>query len=436
MTGAARYLCTRLKEAGHEVLFAGGYVRDCLLGLPSKDIDIATSATPEEVEKLFPKSIPVGAAFGVLIVVHEGFHFEVATFRDDGNYADGRRPTNVTFVDAEQDALRRDFTVNALFQDPFTDEIIDYVNGEADLKAGIIRAVGDPHLRFGEDHLRLLRAVRFAAQLDFTVEAETLNGIRSHAKSLARISPERIRNELERILTQPRSSSAIRQMLDTGLLEVVLPELVQTVGCEQPPEFHPEGDVFTHTMLLLDHLDCPTFTLAMGALLHDIGKPATQTFEDRIRFNHHEKEGTEMADVICQRLRLSNEEREEITWLVSQHMRISAMPDMKESKRKRLVRETGFEKLLDLMRVDCLASHGDMSTYEWITVYSDNLEPDAIRPDALVTGDDLITLGYRPGPLFKEILQRIEDAQLEDTLSNKEEALAFISTQWPTDSTD
>lgn len=437
MTGPARDVCTQLKEAGHEVLFAGGYVRDCLLGVPSKDIDIATSATPDEVEKLFPKSIPVGAAFGVQIVLHEGFHFEVATFRDDGDYADGRRPTHVTFVDAEQDALRRDFTVNALFQDPFTNEVIDYVNGEADLKAGIIRAVGDPHLRFDEDHLRLLRAVRFAAQLDFTIEAETLKGIRSHAKSLALISPERIRNELEHILTQPRASSAIRQMLDTGLLEVVLPELVQTVGCEQPPEFHPEGDVFTHTMLLLDHLDStPTFTLAMGALLHDIGKPSTQTFEDRIRFNHHEKEGTEMTDAICQRLNLSNEERKQITWLVSQHMRISAMPEMKESKRKRLVREAGFEELLELMRVDSLASHGDMSTYEWIKVYSDNLEPDAIRPDALVTGDDLITLGYPPGPLFKEILQNIEDAQLEDTLSNREEALTFIKVHWPKTLTD
>ena len=431
MLDAAHEICRILRDAGHEALFAGGSVRDELLGIPHKDIDIATSATPDQVAELFPDCITVGAAFGVQMVIRRGHHFEIATFRTDGGYVDGRRPSEVSFTDAREDALRRDFTVNAIFKDPLNDDILDFVGGQDDLKARIIRAVGDPHKRFQEDHLRLLRAIRMAAQLDFTIETNTYAAIREHAPLLSRISPERIRNELERILTQPRASTAFRQMLDTGVLDVVLPELKEGVGCEQPPEFHPEGDVFTHTLLVLDQLDCPTFTLAMGALLHDIGKPRTQTFEDRIRFNQHEKVGAEMTDAICARLKLSNEERARIVWLVDQHMRIGAMPNMREAKRKRLVREPGFEELLEVHRADSLGSMGTLDGYNWIRDYASNIPEEAKRPALLVTGNDLIERGYTPGPLFREILTAIEDAQLENTITTREEALSIIDKDWP-----
>jgi poly(A) polymerase len=432
----ARSVCRTLVDSGYEALFAGGSVRDGLLGVPAKDIDIATSATPDEVAKLFPDCITVGAAFGVQMVVRGGHHFEIATFRTDGDYGDGRRPDSVTYTTAEEDALRRDFTVNALFQDPFSGEVLDYVNGRADLDKKIIRAVGDASKRFKEDHLRLLRAIRFSAQLDFAIEPNTYAAIKENSDLLHTISPERIRNELERIVTQPRASQAFRDLLDAGLLDAVVPELKEAVGCEQPPEFHPEGDVFVHTMLLLDQFESPTFTLAMAGLLHDIGKPRTQTFEDRIRFNQHESVGAEMAAEICQRLRISNDDREVIVWLVSQHMRIAAMPEMRESKRKRLVREPGFPELLELLRADSLACWGNLDTWNWIKDYAENLEPEAIRPEPLVNGRDLIERGHQPGPLFKEILQTIEDAQLEGELNSREDALAMLESCWPINSSE
>lgn len=431
MRDHANSICKILRDAGHEALLAGGCVRDTLLGLAPKDYDIATSATPDQVAALFSKCISVGAAFGVQVVPLDNFHFEVATFRLDGSYTDGRRPDSVKFCDARQDAQRRDFTVNALFMNPQTGQIIDYVNGQIDLDAKILRAVGDPETRFREDHLRLLRAVRFASQLDFQIEENTYKAISPSASLLQDISPERIRNELERILTQPRASSAFRTLLDTGLLATFLPELIPTVNCEQPPQYHPEGDVFTHTLLLLDHLESPSFTLAMAALLHDIGKPATQTFEDRIRFNQHEKIGAEMTKSICKRLRLSNAETDRIAWLVAQHMRIAVAPDMRESKRKRLVREEGFQELLKLMRVDCLASHGDLSTYAWLKDYLENIPPEEVRPAPLITGHDLIELGYPPGPVFKEILTTLEDKQLEGEIDQRDTALDFVRENWP-----
>lgn len=431
MLEAAYEICRILRDAGHETLFAGGSVRDKLLGIPPKDIDIATSATPDEVATLFPDCISVGAAFGVQMVIRPGHRFEITTFRADGSYIDGRRPTGVTFTDAREDALRRDFTVNALFKDPLSGEIIDYVGGRDDLAAKIIRAVGDPVKRFEEDHLRLIRAIRFAAQLDFTIEPETYAAIKPCAPLIAKISPERIRNELERILTQPRASQAFRQLLDTGLLAVILPEVIEGVGCDQPPEFHPEGDVFTHTMLVLDQLESPTFTLAMGALLHDVGKPRAQTFEDRIRFNNHEKIGAEMTDAICARLKLSNEERDRIVWLVDQHMRIAAMPEMREAKRKRLIREPGFPELLELNRADSLGSMGTLDNWNWIRDYVAQVPEEVARPKPLITGDDLIERGYKPGPLFREILTDIEDAQLENTITTREEALTLLKKYWP-----
>ena len=431
MIETATEICRMLIEAGHQALFAGGSVRDECLGLAPKDVDIATSATPDQVAELFPDCISVGAAFGVQMVIRRGHHFEIATFRRDGGYVDGRRPSEVSFTDSREDALRRDFTVNALFKDPVTGDVLDFVGGREDLDARVIRAVGDPGTRFAEDHLRLLRAVRFAAQLDFAIEADTYAAIQEHASLLSTISPERIRNELERIMTQPRASDAFRQLLDMGLLEVVLPEIVAMVGCDQPPEFHPEGDVFTHTMLVLDQLERPTFTLALGALLHDVGKPPTQTFEDRIRFNEHEKVGAEMTEAICRRLKLSNEEREHVVWLVRQHMRIAAMPNMREAKRKRLVREPGFDELLLLNKADSLGSMGTLENWNWIHEYATSVPEEVKRPEPLITGDDLIARGYAPGPLFREILGMIEDAQLENEVTSREDALALLEKNWP-----
>jgi poly(A) polymerase len=431
MKAHAKKICSILRDAGFEALFAGGCVRDILLGIKPKDYDIATSATPDQVAKVFPDCKPVGAAFGVQLVHRHGFQYEIATFRSDGTYSDGRRPDQVDFCDAEHDAERRDFTVNALFMNPETEDVIDYVDGQADLKRRCLRAVGDAETRFKEDHLRLLRAVRFASQLDFEIVPDTYEAIRISAPLLQKISPERIRNELERILTQPRASDAFRILKDTELLDVFLPELLPMNGCDQPPEYHPEGDVWIHTLLLLDHLKSPTFTLAMGALLHDVGKPATQTFEDRIRFNQHEKVGARTTQDICKRLRLSNEETERIVWLVAQHMRIAVTPDMKESKRKRLVREDGFAELLELMRVDCMASHADLSAYDWIKDYAENIPEEAVRPKPLINGQDLIVLGYAPGPMFKEILTAVEDAQLEGEIDTRDAALERVKSDWP-----
>lgn len=428
---AAEAVCARLREAGHRALLAGGCVRDMLLGHEAADYDVATSARPEEIAALFKKTVGVGAAFGVQIVVLPEGQFEVATFRRDGPYLDGRHPSTVEFLDEREDALRRDFTINALFYDPETQAIIDYVGGQEDLRRKLIRAVGDPRVRFEEDHLRLVRAVRFAARFGYDIEAETLRAIRELAPLIRKTSPERVRDELTKMLTEGRAGRAFRLLDETGLLEQVLPEVARTKGVEQPPEFHPEGDVFVHTMLLLDELKDATPTLAYGALFHDIGKPLTQTFEDRIRFNLHDKAGAREADRICRRLHMSNEERERIVWLVEQHMRVAAAPDMRESKLKRFVREEGFRELLELHRLDCLASHRDLRIYDWLREYADSLKPEETRPAPLITGHDLIALGYQPGPLFKEILTAVEDAQLEGALRSSEDARQFVQTRWP-----
>ncbi len=428
---AAERICARLTAAGYRALFAGGCVRDVLLGVPPKDFDIATNARPEDVQALFEKTIPVGAAFGVVRVrVPEG-EFEVATFRHDGPYLDGRRPSHVTFTDAKSDALRRDFTINALFYDPFSDEVIDYVGGQRDLEAGVIRTVGDPRQRFEEDYLRLLRAVRFAARLDYCIEENTMAAIQALAQNIERTSPERIADELLKMLTEGNAERAFQLLDETGMLNVVLPEVAGMKGVEQPAGFHPEGDVFTHTLLALRHLDHPTPALALGVLLHDVGKPVTQTFEDRIRFHCHAKVGAEMARDICKRLRLANCTTERVAWLVEQHMRVADIPDMRESRRKRFVREDGFSELLDLCRIDCLASHGDLSTIQWIEEYIRTLEPETVRPEPLLTGHDLIAMGYTPGPWFKEILDAVEDAQLEGEVRTPEEACTMVRQHWP-----
>ncbi len=428
---AARDVCARLADAGHRALLAGGCVRDRLLGIDPKDFDVATSARAGEVIDLFDKTVPVGAAFGVVSVRTAAGPVEVATFRKDGPYDDGRRPARVFFTGEREDALRRDFTVNALFLDPATDEIIDYVDGRADLENRVLRAVGDPFLRFGEDHLRLMRCVRFAARLGFTIDDETWTALEELAPNITRTSAERIRDELVKILTEGHPRRGMELLRDGNLLEHLLPEVAAMQGVEQPPGFHPEGDVWTHTMMMLDCLENPSLTLAMGVLLHDVGKPPTQTFEDRIRFSRHERVGRNMAEAICRRLRFSRAQTERIAWLVGQHMRLAAARGMKESKRRRFVRERGFGELLALCRADCLSSHRDLAAVNWVDDYAACLQPEEIRPKPLLRGGDLIAMGYAPGPRFGALLRALEDAQLEGSITTVEEARAFVRAQSP-----
>lgn len=418
----ARTICAALRAAGYRALFAGGCVRDRLRGHPPVDYDIATDARPEAIINLFRKTFAVGAAFGVVIVVENGVHFEVATFRQDGPYLDGRRPSRVDFVDEVEDARRRDFTINALFYDPETESVLDYVGGQDDLEHGLIRCVGAPEERFAEDHLRLLRAVRFAARFDFELESATFDAIVAHGASVLKTSPERIRDELVKMFTGGYGERSLALLDRTGLLEHVLPEISAMKGIEQPEAFHPEGDVFVHTCLLMKHLGPCSPTLAFGALLHDVGKPPTQTFEDRIRFNQHDKVGADLAHAICRRLRFSKEQTDRIVWLVKQHMRLAALPEMKESKRKRFVRNDAFDELVEIGRLDCLASHGSLETIDWIEAYRRSVPPEIMRPEPLLNGRDLIKMGYTPGPVFKEVLDAVEDAQLEGAVTTGAEA--------------
>ncbi len=431
----AGHIVKTLAEAGHRALFAGGCVRDTLLGTEPHDYDIATDALPEDVSRLFDHVIPMGVQFAVQTIVFPEGHFEVATFRKDENYLDGRHPESVSFCSEEQDALRRDFTINALFFDPLEDKLVDYVDGRADLKAGIIRAVGDPEKRFGEDHLRLLRAVRFAARLNFEIEPGTFAAMRSMAHKAALPSAERVRDELMKMLTEGNSHKAMKLLDSSGMLDAVLPEVARMKNIEQPPEFHPEGDVFDHTLMMLGEMDArtekKTRTLAMAVLLHDAGKPLTQTFEDRIRFNLHDKVGAHQARSICTRLRMSRTEIERTEWLVKNHMRLASAPEMRESKLKRFVRKEGFSELVDLCELDCLCSHLTLDTIKWVRDYVANLKPEESRPKPLLTGDDLKQMGYEPGPIFSKILRRIEDAQLEGKLKSTGEAKEFVLNNWP-----
>ena len=431
---AARRICGVLREHGHRALLAGGCVRDWILGLPPRDYDIATSAHPNDVRALFERTLAVGAAFGVIVIILPEGCFEVATFREDGPYLDGRHPASVAFRDERVDAARRDFTVNALFLDPETNTILDYAGGQEDLRAQVLRAVGEPRNRFQEDHLRLLRAVRFAARLGYTIAPKTRAAMAEMAPLIHHTSAERVRDELVKILTEGGAPTAFDLLDETGLLEAILPEVAAMKGVEQPKAFHPEGDVFAHTRLMLECLakiPKPSPTLAMGVLLHDVGKPKTQTFADRIRFNFHHKVGARMSEVICRRLRFSNTETARIAWLVGQHMRVAGIPKMRESKRKRFVREPGFDELLELCRLDCLASHRDCSIIEWIQAYCAQLGPEGMRPAPLLRGGDLIEMGYTPGPLFSEILRSVEDAHLEGHLEDTGAARAYVREHWP-----
>ncbi len=421
---AAEGIVRRLREAGHQALLAGGCVRDLLLGAEPADYDVATSARPEEVERLFERTVCVSRQFGVCQVIIDGRPHEVATFRRESDYADGRHPDSVTFCDAREDAGRRDFTVNAMFWDPLEGRLLDFVGGRDDLARRLIRAVGDSEARFREDHLRLLRAVRFAARLGFEIEPATRRAIESLAPLAARVSAERLQQELRVILTDRDPAGALRLMHALGMLTVIFPELADTVGCEQPENYHPEGDVFVHTMLTVEKLGPhPDFELAMAALLHDVGKPPASRLGGPKCFPEHCQIGADMAGAICRRLRLSNRETERIRWLVERHLYFRDAPNMRESTLKRLFAEPGFEQLAEIHRADALASCGDLTSYDYVMQRRADMPPEAVQPAPLINGDDLIAMGYAPGPLFAEVLERVRVAQLEGEVTNREQAL-------------
>jgi poly(A) polymerase len=437
-----------MRQEGFQAYLVGGCVRDLLLKREPADYDIATSATPAQVMEIFPDTYAVGAQFGVVLVPllddqripgdgsapPKALAVEVATFRSDLGYSDGRRPDEVRFsLDPREDVARRDFTINGMMLDPSTSEVLDFVGGRNDLEAGIIRAIGDPGQRFAEDKLRMLRAVRFAARFEYVIEAESLAAIQSLAHEIRVVSRERVRDELTKMLTEGHARRAFLLLDESGLLKEVLPEISAMKGVEQPPEFHPEGDVFVHTLLLLENLPdpCPS-TLAWGALLHDVGKPATfRVAPDRIRFDGHVDVGVKIAEEICGRLRFSNHDTAQVLALVDNHMRFGHVRRMKESTLKKFLRLPGFEEHLALHRADSLASHGILSTYEFIRAKLAEIPPGKIRPAALVTGDDLIASGYTPGPRFREILEAVEDAQLEGRLLSRDTALEFVKREFP-----
>jgi len=411
-----------LRQQGHAAFFVGGCVRDLLLHRPVKDYDVATSATPDQIVKLFPDSNLIGAHFGVVLVQQT----EVATFRSDSSYADGRHPDSVQFeTDPKQDVLRRDFTINALLLDPDTNKVIDYVNGRADLEAGIIRTVGDPQQRFTEDHLRMLRAVRFAARLGFQIHEQTMAAIQNNCGRILTISPERIRDELTRILTEGHPRRGLELLDESGLLQHLLPEISAMKGVEQPPEFHPEGDVWIHTLIMLEQLQSKDPALAWGVLLHDVGKPPTFQLADRIRFNGHVEVGVKIADNILKRLHCSNDMMEQVKALVDQHMRFGAVQKMRASTLKRFLRQDHFEQHMELHRVDCLSSHGKLDNYTFVQTKLNELPPEQLRPARLINGADLLQLGYQAGPMFRTVLDAVETAQLEGTVQTREEALAL-----------
>ena len=428
----ANSICETLLRAGHQALLVGGCVRDVLLGREPTDYDVATDATPDQVMALFPESVAVGAQFGVIVVPTDGRKVEVATFRADVGYSDGRHPDSVVYARTpKEDAQRRDFTINGLLMRHDAGEVLDYVGGQADLQGGVIRAIGEPDRRFREDKLRLLRAVRFAARFGFSIEAATLEAIRLHAKEITQVSAERVRDELTKLLTEGAARRGFELLEETGLLEVVLPEISALKGVQQPPQFHPEGDVWIHTRLMIEQLRAGTSpTLAWGVLLHDVGKLATfqsaRETGDRIRFNGHVDVGVRMAQDITRRLRFSNEEMEQIVALVANHMRFKDVELMRASTLKRFVRLPRFDEHLELHRLDCLSSHGRLDSYGFVSRILAETPAEQIRPPRLLTGEDLLEMGYKPGPVFREILHAVEDAQLEGKLKSGDEAKQYV----------
>ncbi|MGB0035644.1 MAG: CCA tRNA nucleotidyltransferase [Candidatus Acidiferrales bacterium] len=428
----AEKICRTLRDAGHQAYFVGGCVRDILLKREPADYDVSTDATPDRVQDLFPRSLAVGAQFGVIVVTDGDDQVEVATFRSDIGYSDGRHPDRVVFsASAEEDVQRRDFTINALLIDPRSDEVLDFVGGRADLHAGIIRAIGDARERFREDKLRMIRAVRFAARFGYAIQSATFGAIQKLAPDIVQVSAERIREELTKLLTEGRAHRGFELLDESRLLGELLPEVSQMKGVEQPAQFHPEGDVWTHTLLMLQQLNagCST-TLAWGVLLHDVGKPPTFTPANgpggRIRFDQHVEVGTRMAEEICRRLRFSNEDTEQVAALVANHLRFKDVAQMRQSTLKRFVRLNRFEEHLELHRLDCLSSHRNLDGYEFVRRFLAETPPTEVHPPRLLTGDDLKAMGFSPGPAFKEILEAVEDAQLNGKIHTPEEAHRFV----------
>ena len=421
----------RLREEGHEAYLAGGCVRDVLLGKPPQDYDIATSAKPDAVKKIFPKTIEVGAQFGVILVLSDGDSFEVATFRWDGPYVDGRRPSEVRFAGMREDILRRDFTINGMMYDPVDDRVIDWVGGKEDLGRRLVRAIGEPRERFREDRLRMIRAARFAASLGFAIEENTLRAIQEEAAAIAQVSWERIGEEITRILTEGGARRGFEILDESGLLPAVLPEVARMKGVEQTPDYHPEGDVFTYTLLILEKISNLksqiSETLAYGSLLHDVGKPVCiERQGERITYYGHTEKGAEMAVEILKRLKRSRAVWERVAYLVKNHLRHTQAPKMRVSTLKRFLGEEGIEELLELTRLDALASNGDLQYYDFCRRKLDEFEHEEIHPEPLLKGKDLIALGFSPGPLFHDILEELHEKQLEGEIGNKEQALEWL----------
>jgi poly(A) polymerase len=434
----ANSICDTFRRNGYEALLVGGCVRDLLLDREPADYDVTTDATPEQVVKLFPESVTVGAQFGVILIPRDGLKVEVATFRSDVGYSDGRHPDSVVYSKTPQeDVQRRDFTINGLLMRHGSGEVLDYVGGQTDLKAKLIRAIGDPDRRFTEDKLRMMRAVRFAARFEFEIEAAAFRAIRRHVAEIHQVSPERLREELTKLLTEGAARRAFELLDETWLLQQVLPEIGAMKGVEQPAQYHPEGDVWIHTLLMLEGLPAgASQTLAWGVLLHDVGKPPTfQSAEqtgDRIRFNDHVEVGVRMAEAICKRLRFSNEDTEQILALVDNHMRFGAVEGMRASTLKKFVRLPRFEEHLALHRLDCLSSHHNLDSYEFVKRFLEVTPPEQVRPERLLTGDDLQAMGFQPGPLFAEILRSLEEAQLEGQVRTREEAEEYVRKNFAT----
>lgn len=440
LKSAAVAIARRLQEAGHTAYFAGGCVRDELLGIEPHDYDIATSATPDAVQKLFPKTLAVGAHFGVILVMEHGHAFEVATFRSDHKYLDGRRPEAVTFSTPEADAERRDFTINGMFYDPVADQIIDFVGGRADLDARILRAIGDPSERLGEDKLRLLRAVRFAARFDCRIDPATWDAVRARAADIHAVSAERIRGEIVKIFAHPNRLRGFDLLDQSGLFGEILPEVAALKGCEQPPQFHPEGDVFVHTRKMIELLPPDASALlVLSVLFHDIGKPPTFRYhaaENRIRFNGHDRVGAEMTERVMERLRFSRVETAFVVEAVRQHMVFKDVQNMRKAKLRRFMAREGFEDELELHRVDCLSSHGSLDNHDFLKEKAQEFASEPLVPPPLITGRDLIALGWKPGPHFGPVLEAVQTAQLEGTIATREDALAWIKQNHPPQNSD
>jgi len=433
----AKDIVGQLRDSGFKAFFVGGCVRDIVMKKQPKEYDINTSARPDDVMKIFPNTVPVGISFGVVLVLKGEYKFEVATFRKDENYTDGRHPDKVVYSnDESEDVVRRDFTINGMLYDPFDEEVIDHTYGLGDLKSEVIKTIGNPHDRFKEDKLRMLRAVRFGAGLNYKLDDNTLKSIKELAPLITQVSAERIRDEIVKIITQANPGNGLRILRETNLLKHILPDVEKMYEVPQPPNFHPEGDVFTHTCLILDKLFEVTNgtqapELAIGALLHDVGKPVTFSETDRIRFNGHDRVGAEIAHGICRGLKFSNKQIDIITALVKEHLKFKDVFKMREATLKRFLGMPYFEFHLKLHLADCLASHGSTEIYEFIKDKLEEFKRDELRPKPLLNGYDLIEMGYTAGPLFSKILNCLEEAQLEGTVRNKKDAKKYVLEEFP-----